>query len=175
MTIKNILITTVIVALAGVALFAISQPRTIIERVEDRVGALTGPDIPYTYLTVGGVRHEFRSRDFTTTASTTFCTLETPTGTSTLLAYTARGSRATSDGATTFDFGVGSTAYATSSTLGTIAAAQTWGSGAQFDFATSSNALIIPPNKFLVIKLATSSLSANFSATGQCGAVFQVL
>lgn len=138
------------------------------------IGALTGPDIPFRYLKVGGVEVSYRSADLTA-ATTTPCSLDTPSATSTLLGYTAHVGRTKSDGATTFDIGVGSTAFATSSTLGTFVNAVAWGNAAQVDVATSSSALVIPPNSFIVFRLSTSTLSANWDGTGKCNAIFQTV
>ena len=49
-----------------------------------QLGALTGPDIPYTYLNIGGVRHEYRSMAFTGATSTP-CSVVSPAATSTLV------------------------------------------------------------------------------------------
>lgn len=173
---KNITIAVLVGAVLSAGGFWVTQPtvQQIIDRGGDNLGALAGPDIPYQYLNVGGVRHEFRSMDFTA-ATTTPCALNSPAATSTLISFTAHGARTDSAGDTTFDMGIGSTAYATSSTRGTLVSATAWASASQFDLATSSSALIIPPNSFVLIKLSTSTLSTNYAGTGRCMATFQDL
>ena len=82
---KNIL-TSGLVALVVVALgFAIYSPgtSTITERIKEQFGALTGPDIPYNYIGVGGERiHRFGATFVAT--STSLCVFAPDFGTTTI-------------------------------------------------------------------------------------------
>ena len=89
---KNIL-TSGLVALVVVALaLAIYSPgtSTITERIKAQFVALTGPDIPYSYFSFGGVRHWAATLPSFNTATATPCALQSPFGTSTLISASAR-------------------------------------------------------------------------------------
>lgn len=132
--------------------------------VEDiMVGALAGPNIPYTYLNVGGVQHEYRSGGMNK-ASTTICSLTAPAATSTLIHASFRITTGTSTtGAIDFSKAVlGASASTTKIGSTILYAGGAWGavasstiSGSYLD--TESNAWIFPPNYQLNIKVGWDS------------------
>lgn len=160
-----------IVAVVGAVLVVDKGP------VITNVGALSGPDIPYQYLSVGGARVEYRSGVWVTSATTTPCTIEGPTASSTLIKYAAAGVRTdVALGDTTIDVGYHTTRFATSSVAAkNLSAGTAWVSGGSFELGNSgTSTAVVPPNHFIVMKLSTSTISTNFASTGTCNAMFLV-
>lgn len=135
----NLNLLVVIVIIAGFSVFAAvrayenynaNQPNTIIEQAgditinqappvapnEETVGAISSPDVPYTWWTVGGVRHEYRSMDMTA-ATNTICALQAPSGTSTLVFASAYFKYASST-AVTVTMAQAQSPYATTTQIG---------------------------------------------------------
>ena len=146
----------------------------------EKVGALTGPDIPYPYISVGGVATYF-SRGALQTATTTPCAIATPPATSTLMYSGVNITTATST-ATTW-----TVAWSTSPYLGSttpLAAAFSLASGAQGSFdvvasstATAANSVggILPPNSYLVWTVAGTRPADSTKLNGTCQAEFRAI
>lgn len=138
---------------------------------QPNLGALAGPDIPSPYLNWGNVRLWHYS-DVMDSASTT-CSIQSPAGTSTLK-FAAAQVDVSSVGATLqYEWGKGTTAYATTTTLGLASLA----SGVQGTFFASTSpaaftednvdhTLVFAPNTFLNLKIGSST------ATTQSGACY---
>jgi len=142
-----------------------------------QLGALSGPDIQSPWLRVGGVQHEYRSKDLVT-ATSTVCSLQAPSATSTLTFASVNISTGTTT-ALTFVLGSATTAFATSTLIG----AETWAlgsgvTGALTHLATSSIATgntKIPPNYF--VNWRVNGLGASLTSDkllGSCEAIFIV-
>ena len=88
------------------------------EADEINLGAMASPIVPYDYMDFGGVRHEYRSMS-TYSASTTICTLPSPSATSTLV-FASLNFDLASTSAVTVRFDQAATRYGTStSQIGT--------------------------------------------------------
>src|SRR3990167_70957 len=81
----------VLVAIAAVVVFGFFQkPAQVTVNIPEQtintppLGALTGPDIPYTYFSFGGVRR-FAGNQSLNQSSTTICSIQSPAATSTLI------------------------------------------------------------------------------------------
>src|SRR3990167_8239246 len=81
----------VLVAIVAIVVFGFFQkPAQVIVNIPEQtvntppLGALTGPDIPYSYFSFGGVRRFAGSRTLNQ-ASTTICSIQSPVSTSTLV------------------------------------------------------------------------------------------
>jgi hypothetical protein len=81
----------VIAVSVGLSFLVIPSKITVVDNngkpTDVPVGALTGPDIPSTWLRVGGVTHYFAHMNGNT-ASTTLCSMKAPVATSTLISAT---------------------------------------------------------------------------------------
>lgn len=79
------LITVSAIAIVSMIITGVVILKPVNVKVElPNVGALAGPDIPYNWLTVGGVGYEFGSMTIRT-SSTTVCSFQSPAATSTLI------------------------------------------------------------------------------------------
>src|SRR3990167_7911577 len=81
----------VLVAIAAIVVFGFFQkPAQVTVNIPEQtlntppLGALTGPDIPYTYFSFGGVR-KFAGTQTLNQSSTTICSFKSPAATSTLI------------------------------------------------------------------------------------------
>lgn len=140
------------------------------------IGSLTGPDISSRYLTVGGVRHEYR-RVPLNTATTTPCALDTPAATSTLLHFSLRLTTASST-ASVWTAAKASTPYATTTAFDQFSV----GSGAvatMFVGAASSTVpdevSVIAPSQYVVWGVQGSVISDAANWNGFCQAEFIVI
>ena len=188
MNIKNILQTIVIAGIISVVVaLAIRSDNKVVRGLDGqqgergatgasgaigmpaKFGALAGPDIPYPYIGIGGVRRYFNSSGLAT-ATTTPCAFQSLAATSTLVGGGAK-------------FSVGSTT-ATTITIAkatTPTATTTWihnaslAANAQGTFivpgATTTNQ-IFGPNDWFVVGM--SGGNGTFSPTGVCHAIFEL-
>lgn len=165
------------IALAVLAVLGglwLDKPEPVV--VERQLGALAGPDIPYQYLNVGGLRHEFRSMVLAT-ATTTPCALQSPAASSTLLHAGLRISTATST-ATVWTASKAATAFATTTAFDQFSL----GSGVQgsmFVGAASSTApdeaSVIGPSQWIVWGVQGTVIAGTANLNGVCAAEFIVL
>lgn len=151
-----------------------------VKTVQSPLGSLTGPDIQSPYLNVNSVRHEYRGMNLTL-ATTTPCALQSPSATSTLVHASLAVTTASST-ATTWTIAKASTAYATTTRLGTFSlgsgalgtmvasSTQTSVSG---DTKTVDDVSVVAPNTFIVWSKAGDT-PAGTGLGGVCRAEFIV-
>lgn len=163
---KEAIISAVVAAVVAVGASA------LVPKTAPTLGALTGPDIPSSYLNWGGVR-TWQYSQAMALASTT-CSFQSPAATSTLTFAGARVSAAPL-GTNQYEWGIGATAYATTTSLGRGLI----GSGAQGTvLASTTNAhtgdnvdqeTVLAPNTYVNLKVGTSTPTGQ---TGNCYARF---
>lgn len=137
--------------------------------VEQKQGAVAGPESPNDYSCNAGVCTYYRKATFSSLATTTQCSMKTPAATTTMITASAYGNRTVSNGATTYDFTLSSAPFATSSDK--IVATATWATGGQINVATTTMRQVAP-NQYIVLRLSTSTVSTTWDAKGSCSAVF---
>lgn len=158
------------------------------------VGSLTGPDIPYTYLNVGGVNHRYVSSPFAATTSVPCILTNTWGATSTILSFTAKlqnvGALAS---APVVDVSTSSAAFPYGSSTPALVKTKTWAASSTISWlpGTTTSALligmkplggdsdlIIAPGESITLRVATGTpgtLSASsLGWTGSCQATFEV-
>jgi len=135
------------------------------------LGALSGPDLPYPYISFGGVRSWAAKTDSLVQASTTICSLQAPAATSTLSTAALRlevGStsamfiefaKSTSPAATTTR--IGSTYVVAANAQATIVASSTG--------SVAGDATIFAPNTYFYIKAGFATVPSTPTApVGTC-------
>lgn len=175
-SLKKVLAVIAIVAIAALSGHYTGGTRVIENK---NPGALTGPDISSPYLSVGGVREEYRHQTLAT-ATTTPCAIQSPAATSTLNYAALRIDTATST-ATTWTLAKATSAYATTTKL----AGFSLGSGAFGTMnasttpSTSTTIIddtnVIAPNTYLVWGVAGTIISDATKLNGVCQAKFTVI
>lgn len=161
--------------LGGVALNKPSNQITYTapDGTKTQVGAATGPDLPFSYLSVGGIRREYRVSTALTAATTTPCALQSPAATSTL-AYEAFSINVGTSTTGLITVATSTTAFATTSRVTEFSVA----SGQQFYHAhsatttSSGETITIGPSTYLVYGVA--GVPYGFTYTGSCQAEFIV-
>lgn len=141
-----------------------------------RAGAVSGPDIPSPYFSVGGQRQWMAHPQFLT-GSSTLCGIQSPAATTTLEFFSAIGR--TGPYAYEYTLSWGATQNASTTRLaqgwvgsegqGEIVATSTIGIGGT-TLSKADN--VIPPNTWLMARVGTTSAtaaSATFAPTGTCG------
>ena len=170
---KKLLAGGVVIALLAGWVGAGLQPDPVAPAPQ--LGALSGPDIQSPYLSVGGVRKEYRSS--TLSASTTPCALQAPAATSTLVNFGVRLSTASST-ATVWTLAKATTAFATTTAFDQFSV----GSGALGAFyvghasstAPDENGVIAPSN-YVVVGVQGTAIADSTKLNGVCQAEFIVL
>lgn len=184
MNIKSIAVGLGIILSLVLGGYAISKPATIITKTDGpKVGAVTGPDMPYPYISVNGVRTYYNNQTLKT-ATTTVCAVQSPVSTSTLVSATVAFFTGSTTEATVAA-AKASTAFATTTVLATstiaangqltlLVATTTPVSDSANGRATLSDR-IFAPNTYLVISMTPTlgSVTGTFSPTGRCIANFQ--
>jgi hypothetical protein len=167
MDIKNIIIGSVavlalLVSVGGAYLKSDTTP------TEHPAGALTGPVVPYNYLTIGGATIYDQSVSLTQGASTT-CAIQNGPATSTLQAAQIRFDVASSGAAVLVDVGVANDRFSTTTKIGS---SYTIAQGAQaFIQASTSPAAgastVIGPNQWVNWKIGSGGSASVPSGTCQ--------
>lgn len=168
----------VIAAVAFTGAFAGSKRPAVVERiVEKTVGAVTGPDSFFPCETHDGIQRCF-TRYALVISTTTPCTIQSPSGTSTLIAASIKIDTATSV-ATTIHVAKSTLRNATTTLLnsaalasgarGTLLASTT---GEQAEMADSN--IIFAPNNFLNFGVFGGTGTSD-NITGVCQATFEVI
>tara|TARA_R110000868_G_scaffold75379_2_gene217553 strand:+ start:2120 stop:2752 length:633 start_codon:yes stop_codon:yes gene_type:complete len=137
------------------------------------LGALSGPDLPYPYLSVGGVREWASKVDMTTAVSSTTCSILSPVATSTIM-Y-AGASLSTIASTTVFEIGYDATSpNATTSLL--VTKNLTLGTQDTIS-ASTTNQIILSPNTRVNYKVGGGSVAGTVSQkfVGSCTAGFRQL
>lgn len=168
--------------LAALILGAVGVTQTPVNDIPTDIGAVTGPDMPYPYIAVNGVRTYYNNQTFKT-ATTTVCAVQSPVATSTLVSAVASftfGSTTTS----IVTFGKAATAFATTTVIatsslaanaaGTFIGATTTPPSDSANGRATINDRTFAPNTYLVIGMTPSlgSVTGTFSPTGRCIANF---
>mgnify|MGYP001591226636 CR=1 FL=1 len=155
------------------SLIAIGRPtpEKVIERMttveKQQLGALAGPDIPYPYLSFGGVRQWAGMSESFYSASSTLCVIQAPSATTTLVAATLGVQNIAGTNEFEISHGKVREASTTRIALGTVTSdlfLALVGSTTPFG--------IVEKNTFINFKVATSSIG-NSAFTGRCSAVFR--
>lgn len=144
--------------------------------VENAFGALAGPDIPSPYLNWGGVR-TYNAGISPTQATTTICAIQSPAATSTLT-YASVKLDVSSSTATILDLAKGTTAFATTTAIGSTYAVAA--DAQAFVLASTSPGAgavtVFAPNQWFVVGVrggvTPGSNGAGFVPTGRCQATF---
>lgn len=137
-------------------------------------GAISGPDISSTYISVNGVQTYSYKLTFGK-ATTTPCSIQSPAATSTIVDANFQINTGTSTAAT-IDLGTGTTRYATTTNL---IAAKSIASGASgnsnwVSAGGTAEDNIMAPNTWVIVKTAGAGLSG-YTYGGTCSAQFRVL
>lgn len=153
----------------------VKVPATIVNVPENKqvLGAVSGPDNYFPYWGVNGVR-TFHNSIGLTKATTTVCSIKSPSATSTLSFATVRFAVA-STSATYVELARATTRYATTTSINTY----TIVAGAQATIVASStgsiagDATIFPPNTYFNVKVAWDNVATSASVpSGVCKASF---
>lgn len=170
---KKLLAGVVVVVLL---ILGVTFPRgnTVIERIT--AGAVSSPDILSPYFSYGGVRH-WAGKQSMAQATSTFCAIQAPAATSTLIWATANFTTSSSS-AQTVVIAKASTPYATTTLLGTLAIAAN-AQGLVVATTTNTNATdwqygIIAPNAYITVGWSGAlGGGVNSAPVGTCAAGFR--
>lgn len=168
---NKIIYPLVIIALL-VAVYGAFRKPTI---VESPSGALASNAIDGRDFYIGGA-HYYSASIPMIKASTT-CAIPLANASSTLVKLAITGARSDSTGDTTYDVSYSSNKYSTSSTASdNFTVGATWASATKIEFATAgtSTTVVPPTSKFLLLKVASSTLSENYSPKGNCAGLWLV-
>lgn len=161
-------IAALVIVLGGLYFLAPSTP-TVVHDVP-KVGALTGPDIPYPYLGVGGVRR-YPTIGPIYVASTTISTIQSPPATSTL--QLGAGCRLAVSSSTASQIIFAKASQITATTTFLWGQNITAGAAAAVVASTSNDNFVFGPSQYLNISM--SGGTGTFSPTGNCQATFEVI
>lgn len=171
---KNIVIALLVGALVASGALWVFAPASVGEVVNNPLGALTGPDIPYEYFGVNGVK-VYKSKMDMQTGTTTLCYIANPlgtAGTSTIVSFAAQINTGTSTAAT-ISLATSTDRYATT-TADELIADATVASGAKrtISWQPTSNLNIIGPGQYLLFRTSSAGLSG-YAYGGTCQASFE--
>jgi hypothetical protein len=176
MNTKHYVLIGIAVVLAALVGSLTGGETTIVEKIlpgsSNNVGALTGPDIPYPFFGVGGVR-EHKASITLKTATTTVCAIQSPVATSTLKFAGVRFATASTT-ASTVTLAKAATAYATTTSLGSaVIAANAQGTVLASTSPTTSldDSVVFAPSQWFVVGMAGNI--GTFSPTGTCQATWE--
>lgn len=128
------------------------------------VGSVTGPDLPFSYLGVGGVRSYKSRTDSLNQASTTACSMQTPNATTSLRSLTFNELTGTST-ATIVTVATSTVPSASTTPLMTYSVDST--ALANIAYApTTSQASILAPNTYVNVTIKGGT--GTFSLSGDC-------
>ena len=187
MNVKNIVLIGII---AGVISLTVSlstrSVQTIVKEVPQKVGALVSPDIPFNYLTVGGVTRYYGKSNSLAQATTTVCSIQSPVATSTIVSASIRFDVSSTTSSRIY-IGRGANTNATTTLLQeTEIAANTKGTVTASTTPTSTqgqtvdgldDALVIPPSSYINfgMKPTEANSKGTFTPTGACQATFETI
>ena len=158
-------------------IFWVTLPSKTVKTVEvkdvssEALGALTGPDIPYQYISVGGVQMYSTNIGFTKD-TTTPRAIQSPAATSTLTLFAAKFDVSTTS-ATTVRFTRGTAPQATTTALSGQLALAANARGSFVASSTPEATFIVPPSNWVQVSLVGGS--GTVSPVGTCVAQFTVL
>ena len=176
----------VLVAIAAIVVFGFFQkPAQVTVNIPEQtlntppLGALTGPVIPYTYFSFGGVR-KFAGTQTLNQSSTTICSIQSPAATSTLVSALAKITAGTTT-SIQLEFGKSTLNAATTTSLGkyifaslqkgTISASTTPngvinGGGIDADY-------VFAPSTYLNLKYGGAVIGSLNVLVGSCNATWE--
>lgn len=126
---------------------------------QNNLGAVSGPDMPFSYLSWGGVE-EYRLRQKMVTSTTTPCAIQSPAATSTLhFAYVDMDTSTSSNSIVT----IAKAASAFATTTGITTRAVTANTQA---FIAASSSIVFEPSQWLVVGMQGNA--GNYSPAGDC-------
>lgn len=147
---------------------------TVTPEGDVQLGAVSGPDSSFPCETHNGVMQCFE-RTKMRTATTTVCSIKSPTASSTLVSAAAHFETASSS-ALLIEMGKATTPYATTTLLARLSNAA--GAKASVIATTSATALtdgIVAPNSYINVMIAGAGGATSATApVGNCQATFQV-
>ena len=172
MNTKNILIAVGILLALGLGVFNFVRPVQLIQNENQEVGAVVGPNLYNPFWNVNDVFLYPMSKTMTK-STTTICAFKSPNATSTLMIASANFSTGSTTNATV-SIAKSSTAFATTTNIGTLKLAAnekgTWVGG----YASSSMSnLVFEPGKYLVFGMQGGTGEVNFSPVGTCKVIWQ--
>lgn len=140
--------------------------------ISTKLGALSSPDLPYTYIGVGGVRRYSAKTESLSQATTTICSLQSPTATSSLVsgAITLTTSSTT---ATVLVMAKSSLTAASTTQIGTNFAIAANAQATAVATTTATNGIIFSPSQYLNFSL--SGGTGTFSPAGVCQATWEAI
>jgi len=169
-TLKIVIVSLVVIAFS-VGLSMVFDKDVTVDKVDNGkpVGALSGPDIPYQYIRVGGVYEWFQHQTLATKTDIA-CTLKSPVATSTLVFASVQFDTSSSS-ATSWIWSSATTATATTTSIGTAFAI---GANAQAYITASTTPaanMQFAPSTYLNLGLTTGSVGyGKLVPTGACSA-----
>lgn len=173
---KNLVITALVGILVGsTLLWVLTPPKQTVKVLDQQnnpvVGALTGPDIPYTYISVNGVE-QFSYNSGFTTSTTTPCSFQSPAATSTLDRFSAYFETGTTT-AVGVTFSTGAAQQASTTALSGVLALAANAKGS-FTASSSPEAnFIIAPSNWIQVNMKGGA--GTVSPVGSCTAVMTVI
>lgn len=147
-----------------------STGESIVREVRN-VGAVASPDIQSPYFSFGGVRFWGGKTESLTAATTTVCAIQSPAATSTLVNASIY-FNVSSTTASVVTLAKSATAFATTTSLGTLGLAANAQGGA---VATTTSAQVWGPNQWFVVGMQGGPSGQTFSPTGTCQATWMQL
>ena len=160
----------------GMAFVAVSRPAQVVKEVSNPVnfGAVSGPDITFNDISIGGINYKY-VRQPLRTATSTPCSIPTPSATSTVVSAGVKITTASST-ATTWHLAGATTAFATTTNLFTYSL----GSGAFGNLVYTGTTTgvdtknEVAPATFLVWGAAGFLPADTTKLNGFCQAVFRI-
>ena len=180
---KNIIVGVLLAVALALGLYGTlrSTPTAVTERIIREVGAATGPELPYKYLSVGGVRTWYSHSTSFPTATSTLCSFQSPAATTTLVAATMNIKNTT--GTNTFQVGraAAGASNVNSTATTTLLASLTVGSVSYGELVATTTLTasgltdgVIIPYSWINFKVGTGT-PGTITFTGSCSAVFREL
>jgi hypothetical protein len=172
MNTKNIVLGVFVVILVATGALLLRKP-IVIEKSAPvpAVGAFSGPDIPWPYISVGGVPF-YSARTTLTQGASTTCSIQSPASTSTLLFGGVKFDVASTSGTLLVEMGRSINQYSTTTAIGGSNSLVAGLKATLMASTTSGNeqALVFPPNHYFNIKIG--GLAAKQVPEGTCQATF---
>ena len=170
----KLLIAGVLVAIVASAVALVSTKTVVVNQTQpatQNYGAVSGPDMPFQYISVGGVARYHYSLPLAT-GTTSPCSIQSPAATSTLVSAGIQFTTSSTT-ATAITIARGTAMTATTTSIGTdyaIAANKTAMIVASTT-ATAGDATIFPPNTWFNVGMKGGV--GTHDAVGVCHAIFE--
>jgi len=176
---KNLGIALVVITLIAIGAYMFPKGNTVVERI---VGAVSSPDVQSSYLSVNDVRSWYESRSLNQ-ASTTICSMKSPSATSTLVSGSVKLTTGTTT-AIALELAKDTTPSATTTrisyivlasgaqvTLRAFVASTTVAVNSGVQYTANETDLVFAPNTYLNAKYGAALGSLNV-LVGSCKAVW---